>query len=287
MGYKTTCPMCSGKNFYITPENGVGYCFNCGHTTHENEHKKALTRYHDVAAIREQYAELAHYYHSCLDTTALRYLEDRGIQEETIKNSVIGFCPDERHVLYQGELAQSSGVATKECYAWLAGRIVFPYWHKGICTDLRGRTITEDRRKYLSLRNSGFFRGADYPYRADDMYDNDTLVLTEGEIKTHASQYAGFPTIGLPGIMSLKPSIIQDKRYIVCFDSQIDNEKTHRAICRIGELFPSVSVATLPLLDGAEKEDIDSYILKYGISAYQRVINRALPFHTWRNLIKY
>jgi hypothetical protein len=153
-----------------------------------------------------------------------------------------------------------------------------------VCTDLRGRAYqTETDRKYLSLRNTSYYRGADYPYNHSLKRE---FVITEGEIKTIASQLAGIDTIGLPGVMSFKPMINKDAYYTVCFDSQVDHcSDIIRAIYRLSTLLSNLKVATLPLKNEL-KQDIDSFILNYGVAAYRRVIDRALPFHEYKRLVR-
>lgn len=283
MAYKTTCVQCHGSNFYVTPENGIGFCFNCHYTTREHD-TRSIVRYHDIVGIRQLYAELARYYHSCISTEHVRYLDQRGITTEDIQTYQIGYCPDERHVLYTSELSREAGISTKDGLSCLRGRLVLPYRHRSVTVDMRGRTMGNDEKKYLSLYNSGYFRGSDYPYCADDMYKGDTIILTEGEFKTIFSRKL-FPTIGIPGIQSLKPGILKDKTYVICFDSQLDMSDVNRAINRIGSILPHVKVATLPL-KGAAKQDIDSFILQFGLDAYEKVINRALPFSEWKALTR-
>lgn len=282
--YKTECKECHGHNFYVTPHNGVGYCFNCGYTEKDGDNQRSLVRYHDVAAIRQRYTELAAYYHTCIDTPHLNYLAQRGITEQQVRDYTIGYAPVTRHALLQDTIAHEAGVSIHDGYSFLSGRLVFPYWHHGIVTDLRGRTMGDHEIRYLSLRKDGYFRGADYPYCADDMYSDEEIVITEGEIKAIFSRMAGFRTIGLPGIMSLRPGTLRDRKYIVCFDSQKNNHDIVRAIYRLGSLLPYLRIATLPLQ--GEKEDIDSFILSHGVEAYKRVIWRALSFAEWKQLVR-
>lgn len=284
MAYKTVCVRCNGHNFYVTEENGLKYCFNCGYIEREGEIKPPV-RYHDIVAIRQLYTELTCYYHSCLMPAHEQIMIARGITCDQINQHKIGYVPLDRHVLYQQEIALHAGITIDNKLPFLADRIVFPYFVENIVTDIRGRTIINHPIKYLSCKGSGYYRGADYPYNYAAL-QNDIVVITEGEIKALASIQVGIPAIGLPGILSLRPQIKQSENqtFVVCFDSQRDMSDVYRAIHRIGERFNKVKVATLPLQN--EKQDIDGYILQYGADAYRRVISRVLPFEIWKTLIR-
>ena len=279
------CPACGGDRLYYTPHNDLKFCFHCGHTE-RNGQGKLPVRYYDIPAIRQIYTELAHWYHSCLDTPQLEYLTRRGVSEQEVKEYKIGYVPPYAHVLYQSITAQEAGIATAQYKPFLAERIVFPYWVEGICTDMRGRAVGDHSIRYLACKGGGYYRGADYPYNYCAL-SADTVVITEGELKCIAGNKV-YPCGSLPGIMSMRPQLRQrtDQTFVVCFDSQIQNTlQVHSAIHRLASMFINLKVATLPL-KGKEKQDIDSFILDYGKEAYQVVIDRALPYTTWKELIQ-
>jgi DNA primase len=284
MGYKSQCPECLGKNLYITPHNGLEYCFNCGYTHGTGEYTPR-TRFEDIRGIREFYTDLAIYYHGCLDTAHVEYLHARGITDDAISRYGIGYCPNSTHVLYTNTLAAHAGMAVKGM-PFMAGRIVFPYWYDGYVTDIRGRAFDcVSDKKYLSPRKDAFYRGADYPYNAIHLDLDAPLVITEGEIKAIAAGMAGIPTIALPGIQSMRPKIINryGKNDIVCFDTQSGQARLdiRRAIFKLHDII-GIRVATLPELKG--KGEIDTHILAYGPESFKRIVSRALEFNLWKKL---
>lgn len=288
-GYKTTCPSCGGHNFYVTPENGMKYCFNCGYREFETgEETKPVTRYHTIPAIRHLYTQLAAYYHSCITPDIERYLFQRGITADFIDRWQIGYVPDDRHVLYYHEAAMHAGIATRDYKAFLANRIVVPNRVKNVVTDFRGRWYGDNYpkdKKYLSPYQPAYYRGADFPFNHAAL-QYDAVVVTEGDFKAIVSHESGVPACALPGILSMRPELRQraDQTFIICFDSQISHgADVKRAIIRLGAMFSYVRVATLPLL-GESKQDIDGFIMRHGVSAYHTVINRALSFCEWKAL---
>jgi DNA primase len=280
-GYKITCEQCNGNNFYITPSNGMGYCFNCGYATFENTTRQDLVRYHDIPAIRELYTELASMYHSYVDHVRL-YLNQRGVSDNEIETHKIGYCPSEPHILYKDELATAAGIAKRDGSAFLGGRVVFPYVVNGKVTDLRGRALDKSTEpRYLSPYGGAFYRGADYPF----LWKESSFVITEGEFKALSIQRAGFNAIGVPGILSIRPKSRFD---VVCFDSDRNPKSmadVQRAIIRIAKVNPFIKIATLPLGKSEDKMGADDYIDKYGTDAFTRILNAALPFDKWKRLM--
>lgn len=280
--YKTTCEQCNGHNFYITPANGMGYCFNCGYVTFSEE-RKALkqSRYEDVPAIRELYTALANDYHSAVEHIR-GYLHARGLTDDEIQRHKIGYCPPGTHILYRDDHAIAAGVARRDGTAFLGDRVIFPYIANGAVTDLRGRALDKAvEPRYLSPYGGAFYRGADYPF----LWKENSVVITEGEFKALAIQRAGFDAIGVPGILSIRP---KSRFYVVCFDSDRNPKAmadVQRAILRIAKLYPSIKVATIPLTSSDDKMGADDYIDKYGVENFRRVINAALSVDTWKRLM--
>ncbi len=281
--YKTTCPFCGGHNFYVTPQNGMSYCFNCTHTEYEQgQAKQEKIRFHAVEDLRNYYTEVTAYYHSCLGSQEHAYLRERGIKDSTIEELKIGFCPASTHALYLSPIGIDSGIVNTTRSPTLADRIVFPYWLDGKVTDIRGRSLTDTEMKYKSPFHSAYYRGADYSFLTKTGPAK-TVVVTEGEIKAILPNQEGLSTVGLPGMNSFrKISTSTYLKIVLCFDNQRRTRQHLLAsIKRYAEkLSCDVWIATLPLR-GKEKQDIDSYIMQYGIDSYKKVIASAVPFRTW------
>lgn len=285
MSYKTTCPNCGGHNFYVTEHNGVKYCFNCAYVEKEGYAEENIkVRSLHVEEIRKYYTEVTRYYHSCLDTKHRDFLHQRGIEDSTIERLQIGFCPNSSHQLYVHPLAEESGISIKR-EPFLSNRIIFPYWFEGKVTDMRGRTVDMDELKYKSPFKSAYYRGADYAYNVSALPE-ETIVITEGEIKSILPEQFGLPTKGLPGMNAERTiSVGTFKKVVLCFDNQRYNRKQLiMAIKRWAQKLPNPFIATLPLR-GKDKQDIDGYILQYGIDSYKQVIAAAMPYEKWKGYV--
>lgn len=285
--YKIECKVCGRVAFYVTPHNGMGYCFVCSYTERDTGKGyippvKERSKY--ITDIRHYYEKMTNYYHSSLDTQALKFLYNRGFNDTTIASLKIGYCPPGKSSLYEGLIPREAGLVYNESESWLAGRITFPYFAKNSVTDIRGRSILKDILPYKSPYNSPYYRGADYPYNYH-LHDSDYVILTEGEIKADLAVQYDFPTEALPGINGWRKGFVQrdGQKIILCFDSQVDNRYVRKAIIHAAAQIHKPYVATLPLM-GKQKQDIDNFILCYGPELFGAVINAALPFNTWLQL---
>lgn len=289
--YKTNCPVCPGHNFLITEDNGMGYCFNCGHLTYNNEHydQKPKERSPYVDQIRVLYAQVAQYYHSALDGKARLFLINRGFTDETIQKLKIGYAPEGTNPIYKTTIAQEAGIATYAATAFLAGRVTFPYFYdEHTIIDIRGRSIEQnDDLKYKSPYHNVYYRGADYIYN-NHLTTAKEIILTEGEIKADIAVQNGFPTGAFPGMLSTRIFNQQpDQKVILLFDSQKNDQMNiNRAINRQAQKLQNPFIATLPLM-GKPKQDIDSFILNYGCTTFKIVLESALPYNEWRQLQRF
>ena len=286
MSYKTLCPQCGKSNFYVTEHNGTKYCFNCAYLEKDGDYEDVKVRSENIEGIREYYRELTEYYHSCLEPKHRIFLNERGITDTTIERLKIGYCPNSSHVLYTHPLGKESGLVLSTKEPFLSDRVIFPYWFDNQVTDMRGRSLVlHGAEKYKSPFHSAYFRGADYAYNISTTPEK-TIVITEGEIKSILPEQEGLPTKGLPGMNANRQITVSPfKNMVICFDNQRHKRiELIRAIKRIAQRIPNVKIATLPLR-GKEKQDIDSYILNYGIDAYKQVISAALPYDVWKGYV--
>lgn len=285
--YKTVCPSCGGNNFYCTPHNGLCYCFNCQHKQRDGATEyKPIKRSRYVKEIRQFYAEVSRYFHSCLQTKHIDWLYQRGINDEWIYKLQLGYCPTGAHLLFKSSVAFEAGLARKNGECVLADRIIFPFFAEDEVVDIWGRDFSsQSDKKYKGPYHSSFQRGADYPYCHDYGFES-RVIVTEGIIKAAVANQYGFPCVGMPGTLSYREGFQQmiGQEIIILFDSQVNHRRElNHAIERIANRFNKPKIAVLPLR-GKTKQDLDSYILAYGVNEFKRVVDNALPFETWKVL---
>lgn len=287
---RITCLKCNGHNFVVTAEKGMKHCFNCGyHVFDRSMSYVPLVRSKNIAQIRLFYTEIARYYHSNLQTEHRQYLNKRGITDQTIQELQIGYCPDGKHPYYKGMIAKEAGLALSDQTCSLKERITFPFISEdeGV-TDLWGRDLSENGSyKYKSpYTYNNIQRGSDYPYLVDSMIGAKRIIITEGIIKPILPYQYGLSCVGMPGTLAYRPiHPTADQEVIICFDNQVNHRsELITAITKISNQFYMPKIATLPLRD-KKKQDIDSYILSYGIEEFNRVIDGALDYKVWRGLV--
>lgn len=290
--YKTTCKKC-GCNDFTVWSNGTAKCWQCGYFEKNSDAKYiAPKRSRYIDEIRAYYDEITRYYHSCLDTSHRLWLYSRGISDHSINTLRLGFCPDDIHVSYISRISKIAGLTNKENRPNLAGRIIFPFFAEGLVTDVWGRAIdpTEEIR-YKGPAGSPYTRGADYMYMHDAMYKPQAykrIVHTEGIIKCIIANQYGVSCVAVPGTNVTRNGTVPmvNQQQTICFDSQTNNRfQLISAIKKYAQPYTNPKIATLPLR-GESKQDIDSYILRYGIDDFIRIIDNALEYKQWEKLVR-
>jgi len=290
--YKAECPKCHHHSFYVTPSNGVGYCFRASCSYLERNGSNVIRekrRSDNVTEIRQRYYDLARYYHSCLDKKATKFLHSRGLTDKTIQERLLGYCPRGNNPFYNDEIAHEAGIAVSK-EAFLADRVIFPYFkNSNTITDLRGRALDKDTElRYKSPYGGAYYRGAIYPYNYHIVKSARKVLLTEGEIKSEIAIQTGYPTMSIPGISSWRKGFIQDddQQVVIVFDNE-RNPDTQldviSAITRISKELIDPFIAVLPLYN-ENKAEIDTFIDKYGAGLFKSVIDNAIPYTTWLRL---
>jgi DNA primase len=296
-GYKATCPECDGHNLYVTPDNGVEHCFNCGYTKGaRNESVGQLLKVSEnLAGIRQYYRQCAAYYHACLTPEARAYLHTRGITDRIIDANQIGYCPAGPHPLYTDSIARDAGIATNGGSSVLASRIIFPYISPdGEVTDLRGRSLDPEAEvRYKGPYGRAAFRGADeWPYvpQGQRPPTGATVVITEGEIKALVCQQIGVSAVALPGINTWRwrlRSLYQQQTRVIMFDSQADRavaENVYAAVDTLAQRLGECNILFLPL--SGSKMDVDTYILTKGPKMFMSLLGYSLPYTNWAVLMR-
>ena len=285
MSYKTTCPKCGGNDFYVTPSNGVGYCFHCTYYEREGDERVAVQKLHySVEALRALYKKLTEYYHSCITPEVRLYLNSRGYDDSTISTLKLGYIPDEPLKQIDPILGKDSGLYSNG-RAVLGNRISFPYIVKDMVVDIRGRALDKnDPIRYKSPMGTASVRGADYPYNYQDITQDH--IVTEGEIKAGLATQAGIPCVALPGIVSWRPMLKQTVKQTIIFDTtrnKSTREITFRAVDKLASKLYNPYVVVLPL-GSDDKMDIDAFILKKGEEEFRTIVNNALPYDEWAKI---
>lgn len=245
--------------------------------------------------------------------SALQYLFDRGLSDETIAQFRIGFAPEDGQVLrlhlsakgYRDADMIKAGVlrpSTRggEPYGFFRDRVMFPVPdRRGRIVAFGGRVLPDHLRppsrgdftppKYINSSETPLFHKGRMLYGEPTARraaaEGQPLILVEGYLDVIACAQAGFNGALAPmGTAVTEEQIaalwgmIPDftKVPVLCFDGDNAGRKAARRVCEriLPLLEPGRSVNFAFLPDG---EDPDSLIKSMGAKGFANILARAMP----------
>ncbi|MFC4076718.1 DNA primase [Salinithrix halophila] len=334
------CPFHSEKtpSFSVSPDKQIFHCFGCGAggnvfkfvmETEQMTFVEVVRYLGEQAGIdipsggREDNAEELHrqellkvmdlasrLFHHLLTQTehgeaARRYLNERGLQLETIEEFQIGYAPDSYHFLHPflkrrgfaegllleaGLVAEREGVRGRPSYFdRFRGRVMFPiHDSQGRVVAFGGRVLGEGRPKYLNSPETTLFHKGKFLFnlhRARKTIRKDQqTILFEGYMDVIAAWQAGLRS----GVATLGTALTESQarvlkrnaeETVLCYDSDSAGQSaTERGMEVLKQEGCIVKVARMP-----EGMDPDDYIRKYGAEAFSsKVISQASPFTAFK-----
>ena len=322
--YWGVCPFHSDTNpsLCVSPDKQIYTCFVCHKTGNaynfimDFEHvsfMEAVRKVADQANIKVDinvpvkkninsnlykiYEDSSKIYQNNINTSmgseAKRYLKDRDITEEIIKEFGIGLSLKQRDVLVKSlsnkyemkDLIESGLVIKNETGLFDAyqNRIMFPLW------DLEGRIVgysgriydTTEGSKYINSRESKIFKKGELLYNyhksRDICRETDTVFVMEGFMDVIASYKVGVKnTVAMMGtaVTKIQANLIKRmaSNIILLFDGDEAGAKaTMRSIDELLEIGVTPKVVRLE-----DNLDPDEYIKKYGKEAFINKINNPI-----------
>jgi hypothetical protein len=245
-------------------------------------------------------------------TEPLAYLQQRGFTLSSVRWARLGYALRDpqplvahlsRHAPHLLPFAEEAGVLVRDddgalrAHWNLCGRLVIPYLSRDTVFDLRTRRFPG--AGYTSLPGSYSWRGATIPLCWDTTNSSEVVMVTEGEFKALAVTAAyrastlPYPAIGHPGLNYFRKEwagelarrgvrvalLAYDTRATRPRDSagheQLSPEEswTIRHGLTLDAAGLQVLVLNLPLAQGAEKEDLDGFLLHQGPTALTRLLH--------------
>ena len=234
--YKANCPFHGEKtpSFVVSPSKQIYHCFGCGvggdsikfvmeleklsypeaieklASIHNFSltYTKGSSDYSDAKRVLEAVGQ---WYIKNLDKneTAMQYLLDRGISQNSIETFEIGYVPSGPEVMQflQSSLlplpkaAEAGIIAQSEngsgYYARLVERITFPiYSTSASLVGFGGRTITNHPAKYINSPQTKLFNKSrilyGYHLAKESIYKNKKIIVCEGYLDVVMFHQAGF-----------------------------------------------------------------------------------------------
>jgi len=256
------------------------------------------------AVLVEMHREAQSYFVKQLEGTlegkaARAYLEDRGLDKDTISRFGIGYAPSGgdlllRHlkIKYPEKLLVESGLISRDqsgrLFDRFRRRITFPIANESAKIIAFGaRALGDDQPKYLNSPETPIYSKSNVLYHLDRAKDalrrQDFAILVEGYMDAIAVARAGFGNVVASCGTALAESQIKllgrfTKRVIVNYDPDVAGQAaTERSLSTLLEQDFEVRVLSLPPV-GDKKADPDLYIREKGKDAYEKQLREALPY---------
>jgi DNA primase len=230
-------------------------------------------------------------------TSVRKYLNDRGITEETTKTFHLGFAPDSwealsTHLRQKGatqEQLEKSGLVVKRedgsgSYDRFRGRLIFPVFDaQGKPIAFGGRTLDpEGEPKYLNSPETPAYTKGRHLYglhlSKDEIRRQEFAILVEGYLDLIVPYQNGVRNIVASLGTALTPEQVKlvvrfARKVLVNYDGdRAGVQAAKRAIETI--LAEDIEVKVLVLPDNADPDD---FIRKHGVSEYNRRRGEAQP----------
>jgi DNA primase len=261
----------------------------------ENQQRSVLVEMH-----REAQSYFVKQLEGTLEGKAARaYLEDRGLDKDTISRFGIGYAPSGgdllmRHlkIKYPEKLLVESGLISRDqsgrLFDRFRRRITFPIANESAKIVAFGaRALGDDQPKYLNSPETPIYSKSNVLYHLDRAKDSlrrqDFAILVEGYMDAIAVARAGFGNVVASCGTALAESQIKllgrfTKRVIVNYDPDFAGQAaTERSLSALLEQDFEVRVLALPAI-GDKKADPDLFIREKGSDAYQKQLREAPPY---------
>jgi len=254
----------------------------------ENQQRSVLVEMH-----REAAAFFARQLNDSAEGRAARgYLEDRGLNRETIARFGLGFGPSGGDVLYRAlkpkfgdNMIDLSGLVSRDAggrrFDRFRRRVIFPIANEsGKIIAFGGRSLGDDMPKYLNSPETQIYSKSNTLYHLDRAKEGirteKFAILVEGYMDTIAVARAGFTNVVAScGTSLAEPQVKLLSRFtrkiVVNYDADAAGQAAaERSLVLLLEKELDIHVLTLP--DGA---DPDTFLVEHGAASYGKLLNKA------------
>jgi DNA primase len=261
----------------------------------ENQQRSVLVEMH-----REAQTFFVKQLEGTLEGKAARaYLEDRGLDKDTIARFGIGYAPSGGDLLvrhlkskYNEKLLVDSGLVSRDqggrLFDRFRRRITFPISNEsGKIVAFGCRALGDDQPKYLNSPETPIYSKSNLLYHMDRAKEGirrqDFAILVEGYMDAIAVARAGISNVVASCGTSLAEPQIKllgrfTRRVIVNYDPDAAGQTaTERSLVLLLEQDFEVRVLALPPV-GNKKADPDLFIRERGKDAYLKLLREAPPY---------
>ena len=332
--YLGVCPFHDdhSPSMSVSSEKQIYKCFSCGATgnvfTFVSEYENvpfieavsivankcgidlSLDTYknNSISSFKEEYEimELAQKFflnnlRTSVGKNALNYLNNRGIDDETIKYFGIGLSLDTNDSLYN--LLIKKGYDKKKLmdiglvnqvddkvYDMFTKRITFPLWNKdGNIVGFSARVYRDEKNvsKYMNSRESKIFKKGETLYNYHNAKDaakkEKSVIVVEGFMDAIRIATSGIKNVvALQGTAMTNEQISLLKKLRVKVILCLDNDNAGLlATVNNGEELEKNNIETF-VIRLSNQKDPDEYILANGVDAFKENVNNPIPFFEFK-----
>ena len=234
------------------------------------------------------------------NSLALKYLRNRGLDNEIINSYEIGYAPQgnklEKFLLSKGishEIMTLAGMTIKDenkknnFYDRFRNRIIFPIRdNRNRVVGFGGRVInSNDQPKYLNSPETPVFHKGSLLYNFSkirpNLKNNDNLIVVEGYMDVVSLASKGFQNAVAPlgtALTETQLNILwkEADSPLICFDGdKAGKQATFRATeIALKLLKPNKTLRFINLPDNLDPDD---YIKNFGLVSFNELVNKASP----------
>ena len=332
------CPFHSEKtpSFSVAPDKQIYHCFGCGAggnvfsfiVEHEKipfiEAVQQLGQKYGIdvdyqsgpsskifSSLYELHDLAVKLYHNILFSekgkSALDYLYNRGLNDDTIKTYQIGFAPDSWDTLsntikessYKDAIYEKTGLFIKTDRGWrdrFRSRIMFPIYHQsGKAIAFGGRIFnSDDPAKYLNSPETPLYRKSEVFYGLHKTRDSirkfSTVILVEGY-----TDFLQLVQLGIPNVVALSGTSLgkNHANQIRKFASKVylaydGDDAGVNATLRAGYVLFQAGVEPL-VIPMPDDKDPDDWVREAGVNAFQEAMGSSMSlllFHLQKKDVK-
>lgn len=327
--YLCLCPFHDDHNpsMSVNPEKGIYTCFRCRESGGVFQFVQSFQNVGFVDAVRivadligyqlgdtykstsrydkhYEAVELAYkFYQNNLRTEsgkeAVKYLKERGINDEIIDEFGIGFAPNKLNVItdlllnkgFDENILIESGISNRgnELYDLMRNRITFPIHNtNGRPVGFSARIYYKsDEAKYINTKETPIFKKGEILFNfhraQNEAKKSKSIIIVEGQMDAIRIYASGIKNVvATMGTAFTKDHIKLLKRLnikiILCMDNDDAGEK---ATLSIGDelLANNIETTVLRLTDA---KDPDEYILKNGVDLFKEACENAVSFFDFK-----
>ncbi|HHS48738.1 MAG TPA: DNA primase [Desulfurella acetivorans] len=224
---------------------------------------------------------------------AQNYIEKRQIKQETQEAFQIGYNPNDNSLLdfllkkYSIKLLNESGIVSN-AYNIFAGRLMFPISDEyGKIVGFAGRALHDNQKaKYINTKETSIFSKQRLLYGFDKAktYIKDYLIICEGYFDCIRLHQEGLQcTSATMGTNLSDYHIRLIKRFTNKIYFNFDSDEAGiKAMLKNTKVLGQLDAYVIEFnLKDSQKEDPDSFVMKYSIQEYKKLIQNAKDYFSF------